>query len=111
MRQLIQIKYPCMQYTMKILFLVNETCEVLHNLAEKNIDQEHFNRSTDLVAVTKQVLQHHYTNYCIRETDDICWHGLGYGPNNDTRVSKLVTDYLVYKFPFYTCAELPKQVH
>ena len=86
--------------------LVNETCEVLHNIAEKCIDQDDVNHATDLVAATKHFLKHHYTNHCMRENDGICWHGLNYGLNKDARVQKTGTNCLACKFPFYTCAKL-----
>ena len=88
--------------------LVNETFEVLHNISEKCIDQDDVNHATDLVAATKHFLKHHYTNYCMRYNDGICWHGLDYGLNKYARGQRTGTNCLACKFLFYTCAELSR---
>ena len=97
--------------------LVSDSCEILQDIIEKAIRNEHCEKCTkNCLTVTRNLLKIQFKNHIIKDDDDCCFHGFGYAlsrnlmirPNTNGNRCKFllyVCDYLKDLVRTNTCIE------
>ena len=80
--------------------LVNESCEILQDIIDKAIMNEHHERCTNYLTVAKNFLKNQFKNHIIKDDDDCCFHGFVYALSRGL-VTRQNTNDNGCKFPFY----------
>ena len=89
--------------------LVNESCEILQDIIEKAIMNEHREKCTNYVTIAKNFLKNQFKNHIIKDDDDCCFHGFEYALSRDLNPRSNIDDSGC-KFPFYVCDHLKNLV-
>ena len=58
--------------------LVNESCEILQDIIENAISNQHRDQCTIFVVVTKNFLKNQFKNHITIDDDKVCFHGFQY---------------------------------
>jgi len=89
--------------------LVNESREILQDIIEKAIMNEHREKCSNYVTIAKNFLKNQFKNHIVEDDDDCCFHGFGYALSRDMMTRSNTNDNGC-KFPFYVCDYLKDTV-
>ena len=89
--------------------LVNESCEILQDIIDKVIMNEHREECTKYVTIAKNFMKNQFKTSIMNNDDDCCFHGFIYALTRDMPNRTNTNDNGV-KFPFFLCNHLKNMV-